>query len=143
MGDADKIALIGGREVAGTTLFGIGGMNLEKFVFGGLLKIEQEETGETGKAFANDDDVFGTNGAIFRCALDGLDEEVAAFAIIVNVKGSAKPIAEAIGEENGVTGLGIVEGDDEKALAIFDVIKDGIEPRIGCIDGFHVSVGCV
>ena len=83
--------------------------------------------------------MFGFDVPFLGSAFDRLNEEVTAYAVVVHIEGSADLITEAIGEEDGVRRLGIVESDNQNAFAIIDCAKDGIETRIGGIDGVHVS----
>ena len=139
LGNADEVAFVRGGEIARTSFFGVGGMNLIEFVFGGTLEIGQEEPCEAWEAFASNDDVIGFDFSFLGGAFNGINEEVTAFAVVVHIEGSADLITESIGEEDGVRRLGIVESDDEDAFAIFGSVKDGVETRIRGIDGVHVS----
>ena len=83
--------------------------------------------------------MFRLDQSLLGGAFDSVDEEVAAFAVVVKVEGGADLITEAIGKEGCVRRLGVVESDNEDTFAIFGSVKDGVETRIRGIDGVHVS----
>lgn len=93
MSDAYEIALVGGGEVARTPFFGVSSMDLEEFVVSAAFEIAQKKASKAWEAFATDDDVLGLDAAFFGGALDGVDEEVAAFLVIFDVERNANLIA--------------------------------------------------
>ena len=92
MGDAYEIGLVGGGEVARPPFFGVSSMDLEEFVVSVALEIAQKEAGKAWDSFASDDDVLGLDAAFFGCAFDGVDEEIAAFLVILDVERNANLI---------------------------------------------------
>ena len=124
MGDADEVAFIRRGEIAWSAFFGIECVHLIEFV---RFAVGQEGPSETWKAFASDDDVFGFDLTFFAGALDGVGEEVDAMAVVLHIERGSELVAETVGEKDGVSGFGVVDGDDEEVFTIFGCVKDGVE----------------